>query len=149
MRTLCVSIITVALLAGSAIGVAGQEDEDATPAMDGQVISDMVMEAWASGDDAAIEAVYDPAVVMIIDGDELAADRDEIAAVIKGAVRFGNTYTQVGPVSEYQHTSGDTFVAMLLEVRGAGHPQGDPVVGFLRVHDGKVTRHVFMDAEHY
>ena len=30
MRTLCVSIITVALLAGSAIGVAGQEDEPTT-----------------------------------------------------------------------------------------------------------------------
>jgi hypothetical protein len=149
MRTLCASLITVALLAGSAIGVAAQDDEDATPSMSGQVISDMVMEAWASGEDAAIEAAYDPAVVMILDGDELAADRDGIASVIRGAKRFGNTYAQVGPVSEYQHTSGDTFVATLVEVRGAGHPQGDAAVGFYRVRDGKVIRHVFMDAEHY
>jgi hypothetical protein len=55
----------------------------------------------------------------------------------------------VGPVIDYQVPEGDLFVATLVEVVGPGHPSGDPIVGFYRVHDGKVTRHVFTDVEHY
>jgi hypothetical protein len=41
------------------------------------------------------------------------------------------------------------YVASLVEVKGTGHPAGVPLVGFYRVHDGKIIRHIFMDAEHY
>ncbi len=62
---------------------------------------------------------------------------------------IGNTYRQVGSVVEYLAADGDLYVATLVEVVGPGHPDGVPVVGFYRVKDGQVIRHVFMDAEHY
>lgn len=62
---------------------------------------------------------------------------------------IGNTYRQVGSVVEYLAADGDLYVATLVEVVGPGHPDGVPVVGFYRVKDGHVIRHVFMDAEHY
>jgi len=52
-------------------------------------------------------------------------------------------------VIDYQAFDGDLNVATLLEVVGRRHPGGVPVIGFYRVHDGKVIRHVFMDAEDY
>lgn len=109
----------------------------------------LVMKAWASGDSADIEAVYATDVRMILDTDTLASDREEIAGVITEAIGIGNTYEQVGPVAEYVAADGDTYIATVVKVTGIGHPSGVPVVGFYRVRDGKVIRHVFMDAEHY
>lgn len=60
-----------------------------------------------------------------------------------------NTYRTVGPVSSYEAADGDLYVTVLVVAIGRPHPRGVPVVGFYRVHDGKVIRHVFMDAEHY
>ena len=60
-----------------------------------------------------------------------------------------NTYRTVGPVSSYEAADGDLYVTVLVVVTGPAHPRGVPVVGFYRVHDGKVIRHVVMDAEHY
>ena len=151
MRIAGAGVIATALFAAMAMGAAAQDGSGSgeVPALDGQSVSEMVMTAWATGTDQDIEAIYDPEVVMILDEDVLAADRDGIAAVIRGAIGGGNTYAQVGPVIEYRHSDGDTFIATLLEVHGDFHPLGDPVVGFYRVRDGQVTRHVFMDAEHY
>jgi hypothetical protein len=115
----------------------------------GASVSEMVMDAWASGDQADIDAVYAQDVRMVLDGDPVAENREEITSVIIGAIGMGNTYEQVGPVTTYLATNGDLYIGTLLEVVGIGHPEGDPVVGFYRVRDGNVIRHVFMDAEHY
>ncbi len=145
--------ITVVLLAVALIGLgvfviydqtAAEEYEEA-----GATIGEMVMEAWASGDQADIEAVYDSDVIMVLDGETLAEDRGGITSVITGAISVGNAYEQVGPVAVYEASDGDLYVATLVEVTGAAHPEGVPVAGFYRVRDGKVIRHVFMDAEHY
>jgi len=40
-------------------------------------------------------------------------------------------------------------VTTTVEVVGTDHPKGDPVIGFYRVRDGRVIRHVFMDARLY
>jgi hypothetical protein len=150
MRTLCVSIITVALLAGSAIGVVGQEEgSDGPDPGPGQAISDKVMEVWATGDETAIDAIYDPDVIMMIDGEEYAGDRDEITSVIKGAIGIGNGYRQVGPVIDFVDSGGDLYVGTIVEVVGIAHRKGDPVIGFYRVRDGKVIRHILLYGPEY
>lgn len=114
----------------------------------GASVADSVMTAWATGDQADIDAIYAEDVVMALDGTTLAEDREEITSVITGALGIGNTYEQIGPVAVYAAEDGDLYVGTLVEVVGAGHPVGDPVVGFYRVRDGRVIRHIFMDAEH-
>lgn len=64
---------------------------------------------------------------------------------IATAIGIGNTYTQVGPVAE----DGDMYIGTLVDVVGGAHPNGDPLVGFYRVRNGEVIRHVFMGAERY
>jgi hypothetical protein len=88
-------------------------------------------------------------VVQSLDGEVLTRDRDEITDAIRGAIAYGNTYEQVGPVASYEAADGDVYVAWLVEVVGPGHPEGVPVIGFFRVHEGMVIRHVSMDAEHH
>jgi len=150
MRTLYASIITVVLLAGSAIGVAGQDQgSDGADAGPGQAISDRVMEVWATGDETGIDALYAPDVLMMIDGEEYAADRDGITSVIKGAIGIGNTYRQVGPVIDFVDSDGDLYVGTIVEVNGIAHRKGDPVIGFYRVRDGKVIRHILLYGPEY
>jgi len=124
-------------------------DDVSSPSGDGQSVSEMVMKAWATGEQDDIDAVYAENVRMVLDDETVAETREAITSVITGAIGFGNTYQQIGPVSEYVAVDGDLYVSTLVEVAGYGHPHGDPVVGFYRVRDGKVTRHVFIDAEHY
>ena len=130
---------------------AGSGSQEAAPvSQEAGSVSEMVMEAWATGEQADIEAIYAVDVRMVLDDETVAENRDEITSVITGAISIGNTYRQVGPVTEYVAADdGDLYVATLVEVVGAGHPDGDPIVGFFRVRDGKVIRHVFIDAEHY
>jgi hypothetical protein len=150
MRTLSVFLVAVALLAGSAIGVAAQDQGlDGPDAGPGQAISDKIMEVWATGDEAQIEAIYAPDVMMMIDGEEYAADRDGIKSVIRGAIGIGNTYRQVGPVIDYVDSGGDLYVGTIVEVNGMIHQKGDPVVGFYRVRDGKVIRHILLYGPEY
>jgi hypothetical protein len=136
-------LMVLVLLAVSSCSTSDSNDEA------GASISEMVMTAWATGDQADIEAVYAENVRMVIDDQTLAENREEIASVIIGASGMGNTYEQVGPVAVYEAEDGDLYVATLVEVAGIAHPVGDPVVGFYRIRDGKVIRHVFIDAEHY
>lgn len=107
------------------------------------------MEAWATGDQAVIDVIYAEDVQMVLDGETIAENREEITSVISVAIGIGNTYRQVGSVVEYLASDGDLYVTTLVEVVGTAHPNGVPVVGFYRVRDGQVIRHVFMDAEHY
>ncbi|MDH3295716.1 MAG: nuclear transport factor 2 family protein, partial [Acidimicrobiia bacterium] len=102
----------------------------------GTDVSHDAMRAWESGDPADIEAVYDPSVVVIIDGKELASDRDEMGSVIASAIGLGNTYDHVEPVAFYTASDGDVYIAGIVEVVGPGHPEGVPLVGFFRVRDG-------------
>lgn len=144
--------IIVVLLAAPVGGAAAQTDEspsDSGAVASGADYADMVMEAWDTYDVEAIEAVYAPDVVMIIDQATLAEDRDELAVVIKQALGMGNSYRQVGDVVVHEAPAGDLYLGTIVEVVGRGHPKGVPVVGFYRVRDGQVIRHVFMDAEHY
>ncbi len=132
---------------------ATSERDGMTSRLDGQVrgesIAEMVMNAWAGGDQADIRAVYAEDVRMVVDADTLASNRQELTELIRGVIDFGNTYRQVGPVAEYLASGGDTFIATLVEVVGPGHPTGVPIVGFYRVRDGEVIRHVFIDADDY
>jgi ketosteroid isomerase-like protein len=136
--------VIIALIAGIGITVSLLTGDS-----DGRAIADQVLEAWATGDQATIDSVFAEDVRAVADGQVVAVNRDQLSAEIKGAVAFGNTYRRVGPVSEYVATDGDLYVSYMVEVGGTGHPEGVPVVGFLRVRDGQVVRHVFMDAEHY
>jgi hypothetical protein len=122
-------------------------------------LHDKVSRAWDTGDLDDIADIYDPAVVMVLAGDVgdvlefegavLAGDRAEITDVIHHAIEYGNTYERMGGVASYEAADGDLYVAFLLKVVGPGHPDGDPVVGFIRVRDGMVIRHVVMDADTY
>lgn len=125
--------------------VADIEEDDGS----GRSIGEMVMEAWATGDQAAIDAIYAEDAQMVLDGETIAENREEMTSTISGAIGIGNTYRQVGSVVEYVASDDDLYVATLVEVVGPGHPTGVPVVGFYRVRDGKVIRHVFIDAEHF
>lgn len=136
-------LMALVLVAASSCASSESIDEDA-----GASVSESVMTAWASGDQADIDAIYAEDVVMALDGETLAENRDEISSVIASAIGGGNTYEQVGPVAVYVAGDGDMYVGTLVEVVGPGHPIGVPVVGFYRVRDGKVIRHIFMDAEH-
>lgn len=143
--------IGLALLLSVVGGAVAQTEEapaDPQATSPGQIASALAMEAWATGDTEDIEAAYGSDVIMVLDADTLAEDRDEITSVIRAGLSI-NTYRQVGPVAELEASDGDLYVATLVEVVGLGHPDGVPVVGFHRVRDGKVIRHVFMDAEHY
>lgn len=123
--------------------------EDTAVDETGASIAESVMTAWASGDQGDIDAIYAEDVVMVLDDETLAENREEISSVITGAIGFGNTYTQIGPVAVYVAEDGDMYIGTLVEIVGAGHPVGVPAVGFYRVRDGEVIRHIFMDAEHY
>ena len=115
-----------------------------------QAAADQVMEAWATGDQTAIDAIYAEDVRMVIDNETLAENRTQITDHITFVIELGNTYRRVGPVSEYVTTDGDLYVSLMIEgTAGTGHPEGVPIVGFLRVRDGQVIRHVFMHADAY
>ena len=124
-RTLYLMILV--LVAASSCSSSDSTDEEA-----GASVSESVMTAWASGDPADIDAIYAEDFVMAVDGVTLAENREEIASVITGAKEVGNTYEQVGPVAVYLAEDGDMYVGTLVEVVGAGHPIGDPIVGFYR-----------------
>lgn len=134
--------VTLMLLFGLLTGCSEDESQ-------GSSASEMVMQAWATGEQADITAIYAEDVRMVLDAETVANNRDEITSIITGAISIGNTYRQIGPVTEYLAADGDLYVATLVEVVGAGHPDGDPVIGFYRLRDGQVIRHVFVDAEHY
>lgn len=135
----------LALLAAPTLVLTGCSDDGGT----GESIGETVMEAWATGDQAVIDVIYAEDVQMVLDGETIAENREEITSVISVAIGIGNTYRQVGSVVEYLASDGDLYVTTLVEVVGTAHPNGVPVVGFYRVRDGQVIRHVFMDAEHY
>ena len=85
--------------------IAGGFTAESSP---GQEVSDRVMDAYATGDAASIAATYDPAVkvVLIYDNTEhvIARNTKELTGEITGAIAFGNTYRQIGPVSTYEAT---------------------------------------------
>jgi hypothetical protein len=145
--------IVVCLALG--LPVAGQEGPPAASAgptggvRDGQIVSDMILKAWATGTEADIDAIYDPEALFILDGEPLATGRDELIEGIGYAIDLTNTYRQVGPTIEYRHSVGDLYVGTITEVKGPYHSAGVPIVCYYRVHDGMVTRHVCLDAEHY
>jgi hypothetical protein len=140
-RIVCL-ILTVLLTAAACSSTDSIEDEAASTA-------ETIMKAWATGDQSDIDAIYAEDVRMVLDGTTVAESRDEISEIITGAKTVGNTYAQVGPVAAYTGEDGDLYISMLVEVVGGGHPVGDPVVGFYRVRNGEVIRHVFMEAEAY
>ena len=141
----------VALILVAATSCTSSEPDSEVPEVECESVIDAIMKPWATGDAADVEAIYDPAVRMLLDGDVVATNREELTAIIVDAVDGGNgnTYTPVGPCSGYLATDGDTYVSGIVNVGGSGHPSGVPVVGFYRVRDGLVIRHVAMDAEHY
>ena len=146
---IALAAIVVAAVVGYA--AAGGFTTESAP---GQDVADRVATAWATGDAASVAAAYDPAVkvVLVYDDTEdvIATSAKELTGVIKGAIGFGNTSEQIGPVAYYKSAEdGDVYVATMVEVTGLGHAEGDPLVGFYRVRDGKVTKHIFLDAEHY
>ena len=140
MRT-TLYLFAVVLIAASSCSSSDSDEET------GAAVADSVMAAWASGDQADIDDIYAEDVVMALDGMNVAESREEITSVITTAIGIGNTYRQVGPVAVYVAEDGDMYVSSLVEVVGAAHQVGDPVVGFYRVRDGQVIRHIFMDAE--
>lgn len=149
-----VAIVAVVLILAAGIAGYAIAGGFATEATQGQDVADSVMEAWATGDAASIAAAYAPAVkvVLVYEGTEdvVASNRKELTDAIKGAIGFGNSFEQIGPVAYYESTEdGDVYIAAMVEVKGLAHRAGDPLVGFYRVRDGKVIRHVFLDAEHY
>jgi hypothetical protein len=153
LRLSVVVAAAAALCVAGVIGyaIAGGFSGNSTPGGD---VSSNVMTVWRTGDTAAINALYVPSVKFVLEypgraATEVETTRKQLTDTIKNAIAIGNTYTQIGPVSTYTTADGDTYVASLVEVKGPGHPSGVPVVGFYRVHDGKIVRHIFMDAEHY
>ena len=141
-KVLCAVAVSLAVVTACS---SGDSADDET----GAAVAESVMTAWASGDQADVDAVYAEDVVMVLDDETAAENRNEISSVITGAIGIGNTYSQVGPVAVYVADDGDMYVGTLVEVVGPGHPDGDPIVGFYRVRNGEVIRHVFMYAPSY
>lgn len=153
LNPLLVALIAFAaiLLAGIAgYAIAGGFTSEPSP---GQKVADGVVNAYATGDPATIAATYDPAVkvVLIYDNAEhmVARNAKQLTGVIKGSIAFGDTLKQIGPVSTYKANDGDLYVTSLTELTSPSHPDGIPIVGFYRVHNGKVIRQIGLDAEHY
>jgi ketosteroid isomerase-like protein len=138
-------LITGVLGLAAGVGVAALLDQgaDADP---GTEVSDAVMTAWATADPDDIKAIYADDALFVLDGESVASGVDRFIDMIP---TVANTYRTVGPVTSYEAADGDLYVTALVVATGPPHPNGVPVVGFYRVHDGKVIRHVFMDAEHY
>ena len=151
MRRSLVPLAVAALFLLAASSCASSASSPELPEVECDSVVDAVMVPWATGDAVDVDAIYDPAVRMVVDGDVVATDRAELTAIIVDAVDGGNgnTYTPVGPCSGYLATDGDTYISSLVNVGGRGHPAGVPVVAFYRVRDGLVIRHVAMDAVHY
>lgn len=152
LRMWLAGTLSLALLACMGSVVSAQETAEEAPVLsvDTQTVADRVMQAWEPDyDEAKVEAIYDPEVLMMLDADVLARDREQIKSVIRSALGFGNRYRLVGPMVPYERYDGDLYLAALVEVTGQGHPSGDPLVGFYRVRDGKVDRHIFMYAPDY
>ena len=82
----------------------------------GASAAESVMTAWATGDQADIDAIYAEDVVMALDGTNLAENREEITSVITGALGIGNTYEQIGPVAVYRAEGGDLYIGTVVEV---------------------------------
>jgi hypothetical protein len=144
-------VVILALSGGFGAVTIGQSDPPEEPADDAvQAISDMIAQAWTPEyDEAKVEAIYDPEVLMMIDMEVYAADREEIKSLIRSALGAGNRYTQIGQEIDYVDEDGDLYLASIVEVTGVAHQTGDPVIGFWRVRDGKVIRHIFMFAPDY
>ena len=144
-----VGLIAILLAGAAGYALAGGFTTESTP---GQDAADRVLNAYATGDPAAIAAAYDPAVkvVLIYDGTEhvIARNINEQTGVIKNAIATGDTLKQIGPVSTYEAANGDLYVAHTIELTSPNHPQGIPIIGFYRVHNGKVIRQIGIDAEH-
>ncbi|HEX6663465.1 MAG TPA: hypothetical protein VF025_07290, partial [Gaiellaceae bacterium] len=148
-----VALIAFAAILLAGIGgyaIAGGFASESSP---GQKVSDGVMNAYATGDPTSIAATYDPAVkvVLIWDNAEhiVAANAKELTGVIKDSIAVGDTLKQIGPISTYKAKDGDLYVSSMTELTSPSHPDGIPIVGFYRVHNGKVIRQIGIDAEHY
>ena len=85
---------------------------------DGLAISDQVLEAWATGNQATIGEIFAEDVRAFLDTRTVAENREQLSTAIKGAVAYGNTYRRVGPVSECVATGGDLYVSYMVEVAG-------------------------------
>jgi hypothetical protein len=144
------AVILVFASGAGALATDQSDQTDVSADSPGQIISDKINEAWTREyDEAKVKAIYDPDVIMMLDTDVLAANRDEIKSLISGALGVGNTYTQIGSLIEYEDELGDLYLASIVEVAGVGHQKGDPLVGFWRIRDGKVIHHIFMYAPQY
>jgi hypothetical protein len=145
-----VGLVAIVLAGVVGYAIAGGFTTESSP---GQKVADRVLNAYATGDAASIAATYDPAVkvVLIYDGAEhvIASNAKEETGVIKDAIASGVTLKQIGAVSTYEAEDGDLYVAHSIELTSPTHPNGIPVIGFYRVHDGKVIRQIGLDAEHY
>ncbi len=141
-----VAVVMALVGLGLMFGLSACGDDDDPIAGEGASISALVMQAWETGNQADIDAVYAPDVRMILDQETVADGREELSSLISRVVGT-NTYEQIGPVTAYTANDGDLYIATLVEVVGPDHPQGDPLVGFYRVRDGQVIRHVFIEAE--
>jgi hypothetical protein len=151
-RLLATGGFVVAIFAAGIAGyaIAGGFTTESAP---GQEVADRVMNAYTTGDAASIAAAYGPSarVVLIYDNEEhvVATNAKELSSAITSGLDYGNTYKLFSPVSTYQAADGDLYVAHIMEVKGPGHPDGDPMIGFFRVHNGKVIRQIGLDAAHY
>lgn len=116
----------------------------------GEAVASRVDEAWATAEPEVVEDVYASEVVMVLNGELIADGRGELLETMETAVNgLGNTYTQIGPTSSYETANDDLLVAGIVEVTGPGHPSGEPLVGFYRVRDDQIVRHVFWQMPQY
>ena len=152
LRMWLVATVMLVLLVGVGGAVAAQEpdEEEPAPSIDIQTVADMIAQAWMPDyDEAKVEAIYDAEILMMLDTDVLATDLEQLKSVIKGGLGVGNRYRTISPVVGYEDDDGDLYIAGIVEAGGTYHPSGDPMVGFWRVRDGKVIRHIFMYAPDY
>lgn len=80
------------------------------------------MSAWASGDTAAIKALYAPNVQFVAEypgrpASQVDTTRAAVIETIRHAIAGGVTYTQVGPVTSYTTANGDMYVSSIVEVK--------------------------------
>ena len=133
--------LAVLLAALAGYGIAG----GFAPKLGPRVAAEAI-QAWQSGDRAAVDAAYAPSARVVLDGRTLAAGRAGITSAIKSSLGLGDTYAQVGTVAQYSIRGGDIYVSGLVEVDGPQHPGGEFLTTLYQIRDGQVIHQVFTPA---
>jgi hypothetical protein len=138
MRTLRGSILTMALVAESVVGVAGQDQEQAAASMTAQQLDDAIIEAWNQDDVPRLLQLYHPDAVHQVNyygGFEVFEGQGDISSVALGPVLITGT----APVIELVAPDGELRWLEFVDVTSP-NLHGEGTICVFRAVAGQVVR---------